>query len=388
MYFLMAWKQMKKRILLLMLILTMALAFCQAVVFYAEAKLENDAIRVPIAVLNEDTNPETESLLRLVLSNNEIKALFDVEQVKSADEAIELLDDNEILAYIVFPEGFMESVMYGSNLSPTVHVEQTGFLEQKVLAVLVDTLEGVMQQTQSGIYTAMDIIRLEKGQDSDLVMDANWAYIKVLLDRNDMYVTEDLDYVSDLSLEEHYVCTLGIFFLFLTTVLFHKELNLQSDINFVKHIKAVDKKYFLFYVSKLLLVFLLYLLLFVGMLLVLGAEMGLALLLSLCNGVLFFVLFQCVWFTKINQQIAIMQLNFVFYGVCLFMAGGVIPTLWIPEIITKIAWFTPLVQIREILSVGVVSGKSIMSSQLLLVACNVILCGCLWRYMHKIGQKS
>lgn len=387
MYFLMAWKQIKKRILLLMLILTMALAFCQAVVFYAEEKLENDAIRVPIAVLNEDTTAEMESLLAMVLTNTEIKALFDVTQVDTAEDGEELLSDGDVLAYIVFPEGFMESVMYGWNLSPTVYVEQTGFLEQKVLTVLVDTLEEVMQQTQSGIYTAMDIIRLEKGQDTSLVMDANWAYIKVLMSRNDMYVTEDLDYVADLSLEEHYILTLGIFFLFLTTVLFYQELNLQRDKKFVEQIKAVDKKYPLFYVGKLSALFLLYLLLFVGMLLVLGAEIGTIAVLSLCNGALFFVLFQCVWFTKINQQIAVMQINFVFYMVCLFMAGGVIPTLWIPEIITKIAWFTPVVQIREMLSVGLVSGKDILASQGFLAVCNVILCGCLWRYMHKIGKE-
>ncbi|WP_317856159.1 ABC transporter permease [Chakrabartyella piscis] len=387
MYFQIAWKQIKHRILLLMLILTMALVFCQAVAFFAEQKLEQDAFRIPIVVENQDTKEEMESLLRMVLSNNEIQAQFDVERVFTEADGFAKLDGNEALAYIVFPDGFMESVMYGSNLSPLVYVTDTGFLEQRVLEVLVDTLEKTMQQTQSGIYTAMDIIRLEAGEDTDLVMDANWAYIRVLLNRNDMYVEETLDYVPDLSLQEHYILSFGIFFLFLTTTLFYPELNLQTHKKIVAHIKAVDFKYRLFYISQLLLLALLYGLLFAGMLFVLGGSFSIQLTLSIVVAALFFVLLQCAWFTKINHQIPVMQLNFVFYTICLFMAGGVIPTLWIPEIITKIAWFTPLVQMRELLSVGLVGGKTVLYSYGFVGLGILLLFGYLWKYMDTVDKE-
>lgn len=133
-------------------------------------------------------------------------------------EAREALLQGELTAYIVVPEGFVDSVVRGENHSIRYYAANgqagIGTMLMHELSMIISEL---ITKSQSGIY-GMQSICLDYGYH-DIYWDAtntlNLKYIDLILDRPELFEVEILGVSNQLSTVGYYVCGFTVLFLLL-----------------------------------------------------------------------------------------------------------------------------------------------------------------------------
>lgn len=132
------------------------------------------------------------------------------------EEAKEQLMQGKISAYVIVPDGFVESVTLGENL-PLTYVTSTRAtgVGSMVMNELVDTISKIVVESQNAIYGTQSFM-LENGM-KDIYWDAtDELYLRIVnfvLGRTQVYELETLGVANNPSLPGYYVC--GILLLFL-----------------------------------------------------------------------------------------------------------------------------------------------------------------------------
>lgn len=152
------------------------------------------------------------------------------------EEAKEQLMQGKISAYVIVPDGFVESVTVGENL-PITYVTSTGAtgVGSMVMNELVDTISKLVVESQNAIYGAQSFM-LEKGM-RDIYWDAtDELYLRIvnfILGRTQVYELETLGVANNLSLIGYYICSILVLFLLLWGIV--------SSPLFVKRSEALPK---------------------------------------------------------------------------------------------------------------------------------------------------
>lgn len=130
-------------------------------------------------------------------------------------EAREALLAGELTAYLVVPEGFVDSVVRGENYSIKYYAANgqagIGTMLMHELAMIISEL---ITKSQSGIYGMQSICR-EYGYH-DIYWEAtnniNMQYINLLLDRPQLFEVEILGVSNNLSMVGYYICGFTVLF--------------------------------------------------------------------------------------------------------------------------------------------------------------------------------
>lgn len=131
------------------------------------------------------------------------------------EEAREALENGELTAYLVVPEGFVDSVVRGENYSIKYYAANgeagIGTMLMHELAMIISEL---ITKSQSGIY-GMQSLCLELGYRDiywDVTNDLNMQYINLLLDRPSLFEVEILGVANQLSTQGYYICGFAVLF--------------------------------------------------------------------------------------------------------------------------------------------------------------------------------
>lgn len=130
-------------------------------------------------------------------------------------EARQALLSGELTAYLVVPDGFVDSVVRGENYSLKYYTSNgqmgLGTMLMNELTVIVSDL---ITQSQSGIY-GMQSICLEYGYQEvcwTATNDLNLQYIDLILDRMQFFEVEILGISNNLSTQGYYICGFTVLF--------------------------------------------------------------------------------------------------------------------------------------------------------------------------------
>ena len=154
--------------------------------------------------------------------------IYALKQLDSSRFAMELLEMDEaqakrqllageLNAYLVVPDGFVDSVVSGENKSIACYTG-TGQAGLGVMAVreFAQVVSELVVKSQNGIY-GMQSIGREYGLEQDRYWDAtnelNLKYIDFVLSRTDIYELETLGVSQGLSTQGYYVCGFVVLFL-------------------------------------------------------------------------------------------------------------------------------------------------------------------------------
>lgn len=131
------------------------------------------------------------------------------------EEAREALEAGELTAYLVVPDGFVDSVVRGENYSIKYYAANgqagIGTMLMHELAMIISEL---ITKSQSGIYGMQSICR-EYGYDNiywTATNEINMQYINLLLDRPQFFDVEILGVSNNLSTIAYYICGFTILF--------------------------------------------------------------------------------------------------------------------------------------------------------------------------------
>ncbi len=131
------------------------------------------------------------------------------------EEAREALVAGELTAYLVVPDGFVDSVVRGENYSIKYYAANgqagIGTMLMHELAMIISEL---IIKSQSGIYGMQSVCR-EYGYDNiywAATNEINMQYINLLLDRPQFFDVEILGVSDNLSTTAYYICGFTILF--------------------------------------------------------------------------------------------------------------------------------------------------------------------------------
>ncbi len=368
-----------------LMIIGVAVCLCTAIALFLmpviTSYFEKEDMAFSVMVVNDDKREEMNMLLGILMGMEEIQTIFSIEICDSLEDALEQMDTGKVVGCIYLPEGFLDSVLVGTNESPQIYLENATTLEAKLIGELANILGDVMRYTQSGIYTTLS--RLES-YDSKVLYEVNFAYVQFLLNRNTMFHMETLSLVPNLTLEVHYGICILVFLLSFTVVLCYKEFHIQKGDSTLCYIKSMSKGYFLFYLTKIFWMSILYALIFVGIGFMLGGKVSVAYLSACFIGSLFFVLVNTLILNICNGYWGSVQLAFLVQVIWLYLAGGIVPTSFLPSIVRNVQGLSPIYHIRELLSCGFTKMEHMWIGQMkIAILCGMfllVMCGILeWR---------
>ena len=134
------------------------------------------------------------------------------------DEARQLLEEEKIEAYLLVPEGFLDSVATAENIPVTlVLAGHEGGIGVELVRELAEMISRILTSSQTNIY-AMQDTEVIHGRDPyyyDDVASINLQYFDLILSREEMYNKETVEAVRTLSRLEYYLCSAVVLFLLL-----------------------------------------------------------------------------------------------------------------------------------------------------------------------------
>lgn len=384
--FILALKCVKTKIVTLFLILAMAVLLCLAIVFFTENTLDEEIFTLNIGVVNLDKNDTTEKIIGFLSSTNEIKKRFNIERIETVEEANLLIENNELTGCVVLPRGFLDSVLYGENKPAQLITNNSNTIEKNIINTMAESLAQVMVDTQSAIYVTIDQLHIEEKYLESQILSINLDYVLTLLAMLDTFNSSEneIEYTNILSLVDEYTISIGLYLMLLSTVLFYKEMNFKSEILLLQQIKTLRNDYQLLYVTKLFVIVFAY---FVCLLLIgyiLQADFDFTYVVSQLNVAVFLVIIQSCLFNLCRKYIPAVQVNFVVNTFFLVIAGGIIPTVFLPEILADLERFSPITYMKNLMSVGLISSDTIAFDNTVLMG----MSGGLFVVLYLCNRKS
>ena len=191
-------------ICLLTVILTVGLLILMKAMFLIEeSKTENQPVKVGIVGDIDDTYLGIG--INVLKNMDGIKNLADI-QTLTEEEAKVKFAAGDISAYLLVPEGFIDSVITGENKKLTYVTNETA---RDIGGMLIDELVGsisrMVTMTQNSIQ-AMQSYMLDHDK-GDLLWEAteeiNVAYIEVVLNRMEVFELEELGISNSISFTGH-----------------------------------------------------------------------------------------------------------------------------------------------------------------------------------------
>ena len=135
------------------------------------------------------------------------------------DEAKERLLDGELYGYVLIPEGFVESIVYGENKPLTYVASNNPATVGPMLAnEIIRVVSQMVIQSQNGIYGLSDIAELydvSKKTYNKALDDMNLEYISTILNREGYYETTYVGLGNGLSYKDYYICAFLILLILL-----------------------------------------------------------------------------------------------------------------------------------------------------------------------------
>ncbi len=219
-YFYLQLKRVTK-ILPFVITITVALLIGLAAILYGmiDIFVGNDSnSRFTIAVTGDTDNSYVDLGLTAMGTLDETR--FSMELVPMEEEkARKDLEDGNISAYIVIPEGFVDNALSG-QIDPITFVTSPGMegvngLLKREITTLITDMVMYSQKGSYGLYDTLMDNGFEKTEANNHLNKISVKYADLIVKRNKLYTVSELGVSDGLSTPEYYVCAILILLLVL-----------------------------------------------------------------------------------------------------------------------------------------------------------------------------
>ena len=136
----------------------------------------------------------------------------------SEPEARKMLQEEKIEAFLLVPEGFLDSISSAENKPITLVIGgNQGGIGTELVRELADMISRVLTSSQTTIYAMRDTetaLGKTENQSRD-VANINLQYFDLILAREEMYRKETVEAIPQLNRMEYYLCAAVVLFLLL-----------------------------------------------------------------------------------------------------------------------------------------------------------------------------
>jgi len=191
-------------ICLLTVALTVSLLFLLKAMFLIEESKEKKQV-VQVGIVGDLSDTYLGIGINVIKNMDDIKELVNMETM-TEEEAKEKFDDGEISAYLLVPDGFVDSIMSGENKQITyVTTKSAQGIGSILINELVDSISRMVTLTQNSIYAMQSyMIDYDKtDQLKEATRNMNIAYIEVVMNRMGVFELQELGVSNAISITGH-----------------------------------------------------------------------------------------------------------------------------------------------------------------------------------------
>lgn len=352
-YFTVQWKRMTK---LLPLAVVAALLLCAGIAAARYSLLQtaqaNDQ-KFSLALCGSTEDTLVQLGITVLRSMDDTRFSVDI-LTMTETEALQALEKRDIAAYVVIPEGFVESALYG-NVPTMRYVTTAGsagiaaIFQQEVTQVISD----ILLSAQKGVYGISDALR-DNGLGAsayELMNDLCLEYVELAFLRGQTHTVQVLGIGSGLSLGDYLTCGLSVLLTLLLCLSFAPML-VQRDFALNRMLSAKGKSAAMQALTDFSVFFL-------GLLLLLAAVFGALWVADVRLPIHFGHILPVaalaaslsfLTFTLAQELISGVLLQFLAGLALCFVSGCMYPVFFFPETIQRLAAWLPTGIAREYLA--------------------------------------
>lgn len=187
------------------------------------SRLMNNGIN--IGVVKEDENEYIDMLISGVNEMGILNNLINIEEM-SLPEARSQILENEIAAYIIVPEGYVEEILRGEMPPLTFVCNLKKPLETSAIMIAAKSSIAILNTSQAGVFATIDFA-LENGLSAGnfyqkIIIPVNLKFISILINFESFYRFINLSSTGGLDVNDFYARSLSCLFMFLFLVYFYR----------------------------------------------------------------------------------------------------------------------------------------------------------------------
>lgn len=191
-------------ICLLTVLLTVSLLVLLKAMFWIEQSGEEKQV-VQIGIVGDLSDTYLGVGIHVLMNMEGIKSMANIRTMEEA-EAIESFAAGEISAYLMVPDGFIDSILTGEN-KEIVYItrEEAWGIGGMLVNELVSSVSSLVTTTQTNIYTMQTYLIENDMRElvSEATKDMNLAFMGAVLNRMEIYELQELGQSDQLSVWGH-----------------------------------------------------------------------------------------------------------------------------------------------------------------------------------------
>lgn len=197
---------------IVLVLLAGTIAFSASKMLYGERSVGN--IEVGVVIPEEDELAKM--AMNMVSSLDSVGSLCHFNYVDEA-KGQRLLKSGELLALMKLPDGLLEGIMDGTNLPVTVVFPEHSGIEAAVFKELTEAGASILGTAQAGIYAADDYL-ISHGMQTSISQaeqDLNSVFLRYALSRESYFRTEKVSAAGDVEIAAFYGISAAVLILLL-----------------------------------------------------------------------------------------------------------------------------------------------------------------------------
>lgn len=320
-----------------------AFLLCYGFMAYENDRSDSSFSRAEIGIISDDDNTYTDMAISYFSSMKGIKDIFNAE-IMEQNEALMALKDNNIDAVLYLPNGFLTSVIDGTNIPAHILLNASGTNSESILIrTFVDAAAGDLATAQAGIYTvnyAASLAGINGADFNTINAEINYEFIKYFLNRTSLFNTDYTLSTGNLSVTEYYFCSALVLILTLSGITCVSLLKCPS-----KAVHTALKREGLTNIIlpsfQVLSCTIIYTILITAILIFTKPDISISFILRLAAITLTSFSMNIFIYRLCRNETTGMILIFILAVIMLYMAGGFIPSAFLPKQIYRIGKFLP-----------------------------------------------
>lgn len=328
---------------------------------------------------------------KLMSNMRDVSAYCQV-RAMSRQDALDALEDGRITAIIVLPEGFVSGVMYGTNPDLELIVSDDRPFEALLTLWVAQSATDMLSAVQSGIYAVIDQFYsnpVPNLTQDDVIAQINLRYINWTLNRQNMFRTNSVSATELLPVGLHYGLSL-LSFLILAAVPFFTPVFSGKWLCAQKRFRSAGRSWIGFYLCGIGACFAVIaaLLTAAQLLLVKGDPVETLRSSAVCGLFCAACTAICCLLTGNARNCGV--LSFPAALVFLFLSGGILPPVLMPEMLQSFMDLSPITWLRNTMAVpgGQLYPDQSMSGTLLLWSAILLIVGGLLYFRRSVIGKE
>lgn len=164
--------------------------------------------RIQVAVVLPEDDPLAGKAMRMVESLESVKSLCDFQEMSREDAEAEL-KKGSIYAALLIPDGFVQDIMNGTNTPVTVVFPGQSRTENLIFEQLTSAGARILGAAQAGIYSGDEYL-IENGRENEistLEEEMNRLYLSANLSRKDYFKRIQISGTGDVSVAGFYAAS-------------------------------------------------------------------------------------------------------------------------------------------------------------------------------------